>query len=161
MQTDLDKTDLAILSWLQRDSSASVAEIAESVGLSQSPCWRRIQRLEQAGIISERVALLDRRKLGFSLQVFVQVRFARDSAGATLGYFEAAIRAAPEVVECFMLMGDVDFLLRVVTRDVDSYERFLRHTLAIVPGVRDISSTIALSTVKSTTALPLEMVPVP
>jgi Lrp/AsnC family transcriptional regulator len=93
--------------------------------------------------------------------VFVQVRFARDSAGATLGNFEAAIRAAPEVVECFMLMGDVDFLLRVVTRDVDSYERFLRHTLAKVPGVRDINSTIALSTVKSTTALPLELVPVP
>ncbi len=157
MQTKLDSVDLAILEQLQRDSSASVVEIAEAVGLSQSPCWRRIQRLEQEGFIRERVALLDREKLGFTLQVFVQVRFGGDGR-PTLAEFEDAIRAAPEVMECFMLMGDVDFLLRVVTRDVQSYERFLRQTLATIPGVRDISSTIALSAVKSTTALPLEMV---
>ncbi|MCU0759342.1 MAG: Lrp/AsnC family transcriptional regulator [Steroidobacteraceae bacterium] len=124
--------------------------------MSQSPCWRRIQRLEQEGFIRERVALLDREKLGFTLQVFVQVRFSREG-GATLDAFEEAIRAAPEVLECFMLMGDVDFLLRVVTRDVQSYERFLRQTLAPIPGVRDINSTIALSAVKATTALPLEL----
>jgi Lrp/AsnC family transcriptional regulator len=156
MQSRLDSTDLAILSWLQRDSSASVGEIAERVGLSQSPCWRRIQRLERSGYIRERVALLDRRKLGLNLEVFVQVRFSREGA-ATLGEFESAIRAAPEVVECYMLMGDVDFLLRIVTRDVESYERFLRTRLAVIPGVRDINSTIALSTVKATHALPLEL----
>ena len=157
MQDKLDAIDLGILMRLQRDSSASVGEIAESVGLSQSPCWRRIQRLEQEGYIRERVALLDREKLGFTLQVFVQVRFAREG-GATLAAFEEAIRAAPEVVECYMLMGDVDFLLRVLTRDVHSYELFLRQTLATIPGVRDITSTIALSAVKATTALPLELV---
>jgi Lrp/AsnC family transcriptional regulator len=156
MQEKLDQTDVAILMRLQRDSSASVGEIAESVGLSQSPCWRRIQRLEQEGYIRERVALLDRDKLGFTLQVFVQVRFSREG-GAQLADFEDAIRAAPEVVECHMLMGDVDFMLRVVTRDVASYERFLRQTLAPIPGVRDITSTIALSAVKSTTELPLEL----
>jgi Lrp/AsnC family transcriptional regulator len=156
MQSPLDSTDIAILSWLQRDSSASVGEIAEAVGLSQSPCWRRIQRLEQEGYIRARVALLDRHKLGFNLEVFVQVRFARESA-ATLAEFEHAIREAPEVVECFMLMGDVDFLLRVVTRNVESYEKFLRMTLAPLPGVRDITSTIALSAVKSTTEFPLQM----
>jgi Lrp/AsnC family transcriptional regulator len=156
MQNKLDATDLAILSWLQRDSSASVGEIAERVGLSQSPCWRRIQRLERSGYILERVALLNRRKLGLSLEVFVQVRFSREGA-ATLAEFEAAIRAAPEVVECYMLMGDVDFLLRVVTRDVEAYEKFLRTRLAVMPGVRDINSTIALSTVKATHALPLEL----
>jgi Lrp/AsnC family transcriptional regulator len=155
MQTELDRTDLRILSWLQRDASASVGEIAEHVGLSQSPCWRRIQRLEQAGLIRERVAVLDRKKLGFNLEVFVQVRFAREG-GQTLADFEAAIRAAPEVQECFMLMGDIDFLLRVVTRDVDAYERFLRQTLAPIPGVRDITSMIALSAVKTGHALPLE-----
>lgn len=155
MQTELDQTDLRILSWLQRDASASVVEIAEQVGLSQSPCWRRIQRLEQAGYITDRVALLDRRKLGFNLQVFVQVRFARDG-GQTLAAFEEAVRAAPEVQECFMLMGDVDFLLRVVVRDVDAYERFLRHTLAPLAGVRDITSMIALSAVKSGNLLPLD-----
>ena len=155
MQSKLDQTDLRILSWLQRDASASVGEIAEHVGLSQSPCWRRIQRLEQDGFIRERIAELDRKQLGFNLVVFVQVRFTRESAD-TLGAFEAAIRAAPEVQECYMLMGDVDFLLRVVTQDVDSYERFLRFTLAPIPGVRDINSTIALSTVKATSALPLD-----
>jgi Lrp/AsnC family transcriptional regulator len=155
MQTDLDQTDLRILSWLQRDASASVGEIAEHVGLSQSPCWRRIQRLEQEGYITDRVALLDRRKLGFNLQVFVQVRFTREG-GQTLANFEEAIRAAPEVQECYMLMGDIDFVLRVVVRDVDAYERFLRHTLAPIPGVRDITSMIALSAVKSSNQLPIE-----
>lgn len=155
MQSKLDQTDLRILSWLQRDASASVGEIAEHVGLSQSPCWRRIQRLEQDGFIRERIAVLDRKQLGFNLVVFVQVRFSRENA-ETLSAFEAAIRAAPEVQECYMLMGDVDFLLRVVTQDVDSYERFLRFTLAPIPGVRDINSTIALSTVKETSALPLD-----
>lgn len=155
MQTNLDQTDLRILAWLQRDASASVGEIAEHVGLSQSPCWRRIQRLEQDGYIRERIAVLDRKMLGFNLEVFVQVRFMREG-GQALSEFEAAIRSAPEVQECFMLMGDVDFLLRVVTRDVDSYERFLRHTLAQIPGVRDITSMIALSAVKTGTALPLE-----
>ena len=157
MQIKIDRTDLGILARLQRNSSASVGEIAESVGLSPSPCWRRIQRLEQEGFIRERVALLDREKLGFTLQVFVQVRFS-SKGGATLADFESAVRAAPEIVECHMLMGDVDFMLRVVTRDVQSYERFLRQTLAKMPGVRDITSTIALSAVKSTTALPLELV---
>ena len=155
MRAEIDSTDLAILSWLQRDSSAPVSEIAEAVGLSQSPCWRRIQRLEQEGYIRERVALLDRRKLGLNLEVFVQVRFVRDDA-TTLAQFEDAIRNMPEVVDCHMLMGDVDFLLRVVTQDVDSYERFLRHKLARAPGVRDINSAIALSTVKSITGLPLQ-----
>jgi Lrp/AsnC family transcriptional regulator len=156
MPPRLDETDRAILDLLQRDASASVAEIADKVGLSQSPCWRRIQRLEQSGYVRERVAVLDRRKLGLNLEVFAHVRFARDTPDA-LASFEAAMRAAPEVVECHMLMGDIDFLLRIVTQDVEAYERFLRNTLAIQPGVRDIKSTISLSTVKSGHLLPLEL----
>lgn len=156
MQTKIDQIDLAILAALQRDSGVSVGDIARQVGLSQSPCWRRIQRLEQDGVITGRVALLARKALGFNLEVFVQVRFSRDDA-ESLERFERLIRAAPEVLECFMLMGDVDFLLRVVTLDVDSYEQFLRHTLAPIPGVRAINSTIALTTVKSTRELPLAL----
>lgn len=156
MHEQLDSTDLQILSLLQRDASAPVAEIASRVGLSQSSCWRRIQRLEQHGYIRERVALLDRKKLGFTLMVFVHVRFARES-GTTLAQFEEAIRRAPEVAECYMIMGDLDFLLRVVTKDVESYERFLRDHLAGMPGVRAISSSIALSAVKCSQALPLEL----
>jgi Lrp/AsnC family transcriptional regulator len=92
--------------------------------------------------------------LGLNLEVFVQIRFLREQP-ESLRNFEEAIRGSPEVVECFMLMGEVDFLLRVVTRDVDHYEQFLRSRLAVLPGVRDINSSIALSTVKSTTSLPL------
>ncbi len=156
MPARLDATDIAILNLLQRNAAVSVAEIADQVGLSQSPCWRRIQRLEKDGFVRERVAVLDRRKLGLNLEVFAQVRFFREQPD-TLTNFEAAIRSAPEVVECHMLMGDVDFLLRVVTHDVESYERFLRNTLAVLPGVRDIRSTISLSTIKSGQLLPLEL----
>ena len=99
--------DHRILGLLQEDASLNAAEIATRVGLSQSPCWRRIQRLEQDGFIRERIAVLDRKQLGFNLVVFVQVRFSRENA-ETLSAFEAAIRAAPEVQECYMLMGDVD-----------------------------------------------------
>jgi len=159
MQQSFDRTDIEILSILQRDASTAVAEIAKAVGLSQSPCWRRIQRLRECGAIKSQVVLLDRRALGFNLEVFVQIRFLREQP-ESLKQFEEAICAAPEVVDCHMLMGEVDFLLRVLARDVDDYERFLRERLARLPGVRDITSSIALSTVKSTTALPLERSPV-
>lgn len=160
MSEKLDGIDLRILALLQRDASVSVAEVAEAAGLSQSPCWRRIQRLEQQGYIRERVAVLDRQRLGLRLEVFVQVRFAREGQGSVEA-FEAAIREIPEVIECHMLMGEVDFLLRVVTRDVECYERLLRERLAILPGVQGVNSTIALSTVKRTQALPLELLAIP
>ncbi|MBM4230814.1 MAG: Lrp/AsnC family transcriptional regulator [Gammaproteobacteria bacterium] len=155
MRTELDFIDRTLLSLLQRELVQPIAKLAAAVGLTTSPCWRRVQRLEKLGVIKERVALLDRRKLGLNLEVFVEVRFSHDELDS-LQNFEEAIRAAPEVLECFMLMGQVDFLLRVITRDVDTYERFLRQKLAILPGVRDIKSSIALSTVKSTTILPLD-----
>lgn len=155
MRTDFDPIDRTLLSLLQQEVAKPLAKLAAAVGLSSSPCWRRIQRLEKMGVIKERVALLDRRKLGLNLEVFVGVRFNREHP-QSLHDFEEALRAAPEVLECFMLMGEVDFLLRVVVRDVDDYDRFLRNKLAILPGVRDIKSSIALSTVKCTTALPLD-----
>ena len=155
MRTEFDPIDRTLLSLLQQEVAKPLAKLAAAVGLSSSPCWRRIQRLEKMGVIKERVALLDRRKLGLNLEVFVEVRFNREHP-QSLQDFEEALRAAPEVLECFMLMGEVDFLLRVVVRDVDDYDRFLRNKLAILPGVRDIKSSIALSTVKCTTALPLD-----
>jgi Lrp/AsnC family transcriptional regulator len=155
LRTEFDPIDRTLLSLLQQEVAKPLAKLAAAVGLSSSPCWRRIQRLEKMGVIKERVALLDRRKLGLNLEVFVEVRFNREHP-QSLHDFEEALRAAPEVLECFMLMGEVDFLLRVVVRDVDDYDRFLRNKLAILPGVRDIKSSIALSTVKCTTALPLD-----
>lgn len=154
MQADLDATDLRILELLQSDCSLSAADIAAKVGLSQSPCWRRIHRLEQEGYIASRVALLDRRRLGLRVMVFVQVKLVRGARGA-LSEFEATVRSFPEVLECHMLMGETDFLLKVVTRDVDSYETFLRDHLSCLPAVQEVQSSMALTNVKSTTRLPL------
>ncbi|MEZ5500387.1 MAG: Lrp/AsnC family transcriptional regulator [Steroidobacteraceae bacterium] len=152
----IDETDLRILSLLQRDASASVGEIAEAVGLSQSPCWRRIQRLDRAGVIRSRVAVLDGARLGLNCELFVQVRFEANSPD-TLAQFEDTVRRTPEILECHMLMGEVDFLLRVVTRDVQAYDSLLRNTLAKIPGVRSVSSTMTLSAIKRGQSLPLHL----
>ncbi len=157
MQIDLDDIDRQILGLLQHDASLTAAEVAARVGLSQSPCWRRIHRLEEGGLIRRRVALLDRDRLGLGVMVFAQVQYAR-GARQSLAEFEATIRAFPEVVECYMLMGEVDFLLKIITRDVASYEQFLRDKLSCIPAVRDVRSSIALTPVKETTELPLELV---
>ncbi|HSN70281.1 MAG TPA: Lrp/AsnC family transcriptional regulator [Steroidobacteraceae bacterium] len=157
MQARLDRTDLRILELLQEDASLSAAQIAERVGLSQSPCWRRIHRLEELGIVSTRVALLDRRRLGLRVMVIAQVKFAR-GARNSLAEFEKTIRSFPEVLECFMLMGETDFMLKVVTSDVDAYERFLRDRLSRIPAVQSVNSSIVLSEVKSTTQLPLAQI---
>jgi Lrp/AsnC family transcriptional regulator len=151
---DLDRLDLRILALLQTEGGLSTADVAERVGLSQSPCWRRIQRLREAGYIKGTVALLDRRKLGLRAQIFAQVRLS--AHGRThLDEFTEAVRRIPEVLECFVLMGETDFLLRVITQDVEAYERLFFEKLSKLPGVQEIKSTIALSEIKSTTALPL------
>lgn len=154
MQAVLDGTDLRILELLQTDASLSAADVAGKVGLSQSPCWRRIHRLEQDGYIAGRVAVLDRRRLGLRVMVFVQVKLVR-GARSSLAEFESTVRSFPEVLECHMLMGETDFLLKVVTRDVESYERFLRDQLSCIPAVQEVQSSMALTSVKSTTELPL------
>ena len=153
-RAELDRYDRQILDLLQRDASLSAAEIGDRIGLSQSPCWRRIHRLEQAGYIVKRVACLDRRKLGLDVLVFAMVKLSAHGR-RSLPEFAEAIRGFPEVQECFTLMGEMDFLLRVVTRDVQSYERFFFDTLSQLPGVLEVHSNIAMSEIKSTTELPL------
>ncbi|MGQ0836835.1 MAG: Lrp/AsnC family transcriptional regulator [Gammaproteobacteria bacterium] len=155
---ELDAIDMQILALLQRDASVPVALIAERVGLSQSPCWRRIQRLEERGYIRARVALLDRRKLGFNVEAIVRVHFERESDSAP-SQFGEIVRGLPEITECIMLMGERDFVLRVIATDTDAYERFLRERLASVPGVRILDSSTAISALKSNHALPLELLP--
>jgi len=157
MRDEFDSTDRSILALLQDDASLTAADVAEKVGLSQSPCWRRIARLERLGIIRRRVALLDSKKLGLGVTVFTEVKIGRGSREA-VGKFEEAVRALPEVQECHMLMGDTDYLLKVVTRDVATYETFLREKLARLPAVGGIRSSMALTAVKESTALPLELV---
>jgi Lrp/AsnC family transcriptional regulator len=150
----LDEFDKKILDRLQRDSTVAVADLAEQVGLSQSTCWRRINLLEQAGVIRSRVALLDPKALGIEVTVFANIKLSAHGR-RSLNEFEEAISQCPEVVECYTMSGEMDFLLRIVARDIEAYERFLRETLLQMPSVQEVHSHIALSQVKHTTALPL------
>jgi Lrp/AsnC family transcriptional regulator len=154
MPEPLDSYDRRILRALQDDASLSTAAVAEIVGLSASPCWRRIDRLEREGYIKRRVALLDRRKIGLRAQVFALVKLNAHGR-ANLDEFAASIHELPEVLECYVLMGTVDFMLRVVAADIEAYERFFFEKLSRLPGVQEINSTVALSEIKSTTALPV------
>lgn len=135
MPVVLDVTDCRILDLLQSDATLSTAEIAERVGLSQSPCWRRIQRLKEEGVIRSQVSLLDRKKIGLHTQIFAQVKL--DAHGrANLTQFAEAMERFTEVLECHVLMGPMDFMLRIVTRDIEAYERFFFEKLSLVPGVQ-------------------------
>ncbi len=154
MSDQLDAYERKILRVLQDDASLSTAAVAEAVGLSASPCWRRIDRLEREGFIKRRVAIVERRKVGLNAQIFAQVKLNAHGR-ANLDEFAAAIRTFPEVLECHVLMGSVDFMLRVVAADIEAYERFFFEKLSRLPGVQEINSTVALSEIKSTTALPL------
>jgi len=151
----LDKYEKRILALLQEDASLSTAAIAEKVGLSSSPCWRRIDRLEREGFIRRKVALVDRKKVGLNAHIFAQIKLNAHGR-ANLDEFAEAIRAFPEVLECYVLMGPVDFLIRVVASDIEAYERFFFNRLSQLPGVQEVNSTVALSEIKATTALPID-----
>ncbi len=154
MSIPLDIYDQRILALLQEESSLSTAEIAERIGLSQSLCWRRIQRLKEEGVIRKQVTLLDRKKIGLNTQVFAQIKLNAHGR-KNLTDFAEAMHQFPEVLECHVLMGAVDFMLRIVTRDIESYERFFFEKLSAVPGIQEVNSIVALSEIKSTTTLPL------
>lgn len=152
--TLLDRFERKIVRELQRDADQTTAQIAERVGLSPSPCWRRIDRLEREGVIRGRVAVIDRRKVGLSAHIFAQVKLNAHGR-ANLDEFSAAIRGFPEVLDAYVLMGTTDFMLRIVARDIDAYERFFFDQLSKLPGVQEINSTVALSEIKSTNELPI------
>jgi Lrp/AsnC family transcriptional regulator len=151
---ELDTTDREILRLIQRDATLSLAAIAEAVGLTPTPCWKRIRRLEKAGVIAGRVALLDAALVGLPLSVFVALEIADHSAGWIEG-FAAAVTAMPEVLECWRMGGDVDYLLRVAVADMPAYDAFYRRLTATVPGLRNVTSRFAMERVKGTTALPV------
>jgi Lrp/AsnC family transcriptional regulator len=154
MPGEIDPYERRILQELQRDASRTTAQIAEAVGLSPSPCWRRIDRLERDGFIKRRVALVDRGKVKLNAHIFAHVKLNAHGR-AHLDEFSAAIRGFPEVLDAYVMMGSMDFMLRIVARDIEAYERFFFDKLSQVPGVQEINSTVALSEIKSTTELPL------
>lgn len=152
--TVLDPYETKILRELQRDSTLTMADLAERVGLSASPCWRRIDRLEREGFIKRRVAIVDRQKVGLNAHVFAQVKLNAHGR-ANLDQFAEKIREFPEVLDCYVLLGSVDFMINIVAKDINAYERFFFEKLSQLPGVQEINSTVALSEIKSTTELPL------
>ncbi|MBS0580312.1 MAG: Lrp/AsnC family transcriptional regulator [Proteobacteria bacterium] len=155
-QPSLDRTDLRILELMQEHGDLSAGQIAERLDLTSSTAWRRITRLQELGVIRRRVALLDREKLGLSVLVFSHVKVAGHGRDALLR-FEQAVRAHPEILECYTLMGETDFLLRIVCRDIKAYEAFFLDHLSRFPGVQSVNSSIALAMIKETTALPLRL----
>lgn len=154
MVNEIDDADRRMLRALQQDSSRSTADLASVVGLSQPACWRRLQRLRDLGYILRETAVLDREKLGFGAQVYALVKLSTVGR-ANLAGFAASIRALPEVVECHVLMGAADFLLKIVTKDINAYERFFFERLSAIEGVQDVTSSVALSVIKEPTGLPL------
>jgi len=157
MSIKLDNIDAKILHVIQNDAALSVAEIADKVGLSSSPCWRRIKRMEEDGIIKQRVTRLSRQKLGLDFEVFVAVKLAMPNK-ENMEQFERAIQTMPEVVQCAVVTGAVDYMLRIVTSDMHAYDRFLREKLLSFSLVSDVQSRIALRQAKDTTALPLNLI---
>ncbi len=151
---DLDAIDRKILARLQEDARIANVELSEAVGLSPAPCLRRVRALEESGVIRKHVTLLDPGSVGLPVSVFVHVSLERQIEKA-LQRFETAILTRPEVMECYLMTGDADYLLRVVCADLAAYERFLLDHLTQIPGVASIRSSFALKQVKYSTALPV------
>lgn len=149
----MDRTDLKILAILQDDSSLTVAEVAAQVNLSQTPCWRRIQKLEAAGVIARRVALLDPALIGIDLSVFVTIETDDHSEAWRLA-FTTAVDAMPEVMEVYRMAGEVDYILKIAVPNMAAFDVFYRAIVKAVP-LKNVTSLIAMETVKHTTAFPL------
>jgi Lrp/AsnC family transcriptional regulator len=149
----LDATDRKILALLQDDASLSVAEIGSRVGLSSTPCWKRIQRLEADGIIQRRVALVDQDKIGLGITVFVSIETG-DHSQDWLARFAEMVGAMPEVMEFYRMAGDVDYMLRVVVPDIQGYDTFYKKLIASIP-LKNVTSRFAMEKIKATTALPI------
>jgi len=152
--TELDATDIRILDILQENARITTLELAEQVGLSPTPCARRVKRLEDDGLIERYVTLLNEKKAGMDLSVFISVRL-RNQTGETIGRFERSVRSMPEITECYLMSGVHDYLLRLRVADVGALRDFLRNRLVTIEGIAETQSSIVLEKVKYTTALTL------
>ena len=149
----MDAIDRKILAVVQQDASLSVAEIGQRVGLSSTPCWKRLQRLEADGVITKRVALISPEKVGLGITVFVSIETG-DHSNEWLKKFADLVSAMPEVMEFYRMAGDVDYMLRVVVSDIAGYDAFYKKLIATVP-LKNVTSRFAMERIKSTTALPI------
>jgi Lrp/AsnC family transcriptional regulator len=155
MPVELSKSDVEILKMVQADATLSTAAIAEKINLSQSPCWRRVNRLEQEGLITRRVAVLNRQALGMDVVVFATINLT-STGRQNLLEFEQDIVRHPEVMECYTMTGIWDYMIKIVTRDIRHYEEFVRNTLTASPSIRELHSHIAVTEIKNATELPLD-----
>jgi Lrp/AsnC family transcriptional regulator len=154
LSQSLDAIDMKILELIQTDAALPVAEVAEKVGLSASPCWRRIKRMEEAGVITGRVTLLDAQRLGIGFEVYATLKLSLPTKD-NLEAFEAAVRGWPEVVQCATVTGGEDYVLRIITRDMHAFDDFLRDQVLSLGLVSNVQSRIVMRTVKNSTAVPL------
>jgi len=153
MDIVLDPIDRRILRDLQAEATVAIAELAERVGLSQTPCWKRVKRLTDAGVIERRVAILDRVQLDLGLVVFVSIRTSRHDE-EWLNAFAKGAAGLPEVVEFYRMSGETDYLLKVIVKDIAAYDGFYKRLIAAAP-LQDVSSSFAMEQIKCTTALPI------
>ncbi|MEZ5870890.1 MAG: Lrp/AsnC family transcriptional regulator [Nitratireductor sp.] len=153
-RNDLDEIDLKILRILQADAERNINEIGEAVGLSHTPCWRRIRKMQDAGIIRHRVAILDAEKVGLDVSIFVFIKLERHSEGV-LDEFETAVAALAEVLQCYSISGEFDFILRVVVASVRDFEKTVKGKLLKLPNVGVMNSHFALNEIKNSAALPI------
>ncbi len=155
MQTvQIDHTDRRILELLQTEAGINAAEVGERIGLSQSAVWRRIQSLRESGVIHDQPMKLDREKVGLNTMVFAHVKLTSHGR-SNLADFSAAVQEYPEVLDCYVVLGNVDFLLRIVTEDIKAYEQFFFEKLSQLPGIQEVNSSIVLSDIKHSTILPI------
>jgi Lrp/AsnC family transcriptional regulator len=152
---ELNQTDIQILDALQRDGSLTTQEVADKINISQSPCWRRINRLEEKHFIERKVSLLNRERLGMEVVVFATVNLTTQGR-EKLELFEQEVEVLPEVMECYTMAGTWDYMLKIVVKDIRHYERFVREKLTRLSHIGEVHSHIAVTEIKNTTVLPLE-----
>ena len=150
----IDHTDRRILELLQTEAGINAAEVGERIGLSQSAVWRRIQSLRESGVIHDQPMKLDREKVGLNTMVFAHVKLTSHGR-SNLADFSAAVQEYPEVLDCYVVLGNVDYLLRIVTEDIKAYEQFFFEKLSQLPGIQEVNSSIVLSDIKHSTILPI------
>ena len=151
---DIDQTDRRIMEILQQEPGINAAELGEQIGLSQSAVWRRMQALREHGVIVDQPVRIDREKVGLNTMVFAHVKLTSHGR-SNLAEFSEAVQEFPEVLDCYVMLGNVDFLLRIVTEDIKAYEQFFFEKLSQLPGIQEVNSSIVLSDIKHTNVLPI------
>ena len=153
----LDLIDRTIVKLLQEDGSLSVAELAERLNMTSPPCWRRVRRLREAGVLKKQIWLVDPEAVGLEVTIFATVKLAAHDAAATAAFREQ-VKLLPEILECYILLGSVDTILKIVVKDIKYYEQFFYRKLSQLPGVQEVNSSVVMTEVKNTSMLPIDRI---